>query len=85
MTIALCGADLPEVPAGLPSGEEAKRPPGVCCGAAAVRAGHWEGVGARTAGLHLPNVPTGGDRTIFSLPQSLKCKKVEIFFPNVYE
>lgn len=55
----LCGADLSEVPAGLPAGEEAETTPGVCGGTAALRARHGQGVGAGDAGIHLPDFPSG--------------------------
>lgn len=55
-----CGsADIPEVPAGLPTGEEAERTPGLRGGPAAVRARHGQRVGAGDVGVHLPDVPSG--------------------------
>lgn len=55
----LCCADLSQVPAGLPAGEEAEGPPGLCGGSAAVRAQHGQRVGAGDAGVRLPGVPPG--------------------------
>lgn len=52
-------ADLSEILAGLPAGEEAEKPPGLRGVAAALRARSRQGVGAGDAGLHLPGVPTG--------------------------
>lgn len=52
-------ADLPQVPAGLPPGAEAKGPPELCDVAAAIRAWHRQRVGTGDAGIHLSDLSTG--------------------------
>lgn len=57
--VFLRAADLPEVPAGLPAGEEAEQTHGLRGGAAAVRTRHRQGVRAGNVGVHHPDVPSG--------------------------